>query len=81
VIDPDSLKKAMMVNVRNEVQLIMAALEMTEKDLLKKEHTSEVILNRIDSIRHFYRQTDRLLDLVSRYTTDELIELLEMGGK
>jgi len=38
-------------------------------------------LNRINSIRHFYRQTDRLLDLVSRYTTDELIELLERGGK
>jgi HTH-type transcriptional regulator, glycine betaine synthesis regulator len=81
VIDPDSLKKAMMVNVRNEVQLIMAALEMTEKDLLKNEHPSVVILDRINSIRHFYRQTDRLLDLVSRYTTDELIELLERGGK
>ena len=77
VTDPDSLKKAMLGNVRNEIQLIMVALDMTEKEIVKNGPASEVILERIASIRHFYRQTDRLLDLVSRYTTDELIELLE----
>jgi HTH-type transcriptional regulator, glycine betaine synthesis regulator len=81
VTDSDSLKKAMMVNVRNEIHLIMTALDMTEKELIKDDLASESILDRINRIRHFYRQSDKLLDLVSRYTTDELIELLEKGGK
>jgi hypothetical protein len=37
-------------------------------------------LKRIDSIRQYYIQTDRLLDLISKYTTEELIELLEKEG-
>ncbi len=77
VTDPDSLKKVMLSNVRNEIQLIMVALDMTEKDLKAEELASETILEKIASIRHFYRQTNKLLDLVSRYTTDELIDLLE----
>ena len=77
VTDPDSLKKAMLSNVRNEIQLITGALDMTEKELKAGEPASESILEKIASIRHFYRQTNKLLDLVSRYTTDELIDLLE----
>ncbi len=81
VRDPDSLKKAMLSNVRAEIQLIMVALEMTEKELKAGEPSSGSIMEMMASIRHFYRQTDKLLDLVSRYTTDELIDLLERGGK
>ena len=81
VTDPDSLKKAMMANVRNEIHLIMTALETTEKELNKDDQVSEAILTRINRIRHFYMQSDKLLDLVSRYTTEELIEQLEKGGK
>lgn len=80
VTDHDSLKKAMLANVRNEIQLIMAALDMTEKDLMACKSASEVILEKISSIRHFYRQSDSLLELVSKYTTDELIEILEREG-
>ena len=67
----------MLSNVRNEIQLITVALDMTEKELKAGEPASESILEKIASIRHFYRQTNKLLDLVSRYTTDELIDLLE----
>ena len=81
VRDPDSLKKAMLSNVRAEIQLIMGALEMTEKELKAGEPSSESIMEKMASIRHFYKQTDKLLDLVSRYTTDELIDLLERGGR
>jgi len=81
VTDHDSLKKAMLGNVRNEIQNIMVALDLTEKELACKGPASEAILERIAKIRYFYRQTDRLLDLVSRYTTDELIELLEKESK
>lgn len=81
VTDPDSLKRAMLVNVKNEVQLILSALDQTEKDLKDRGPQYEDIMERIESIRHFYRQIERLLEVVARYNTDELIELLEKGGK
>ena len=36
-------------------------------------------LDGIDRARRFYMQTDLLLDLISRYNTEELIELLQRG--
>jgi hypothetical protein len=33
----------------------------------------------IDKARRFYMQTDLLLDLISRYNTEELIVLLQRG--
>ena len=80
VTDPDSLKKAMLINVRNEILLLMAALDRTEKDIDSDDSSSRAILERIESIRQYYIQTDRLLDLISKYTTEELIELLEKDG-
>ena len=85
VTDPDSLKKAMLINVRNEILLLMAALDRTEKDIEKDienhidtdDSTSNAVLGKITKIRRFYAQTGRLLDLVSQYTTEELIALLE----
>ncbi|NTV28034.1 MAG: ArsR family transcriptional regulator, partial [Methanothrix sp.] len=85
VTDPDSLKKAMLINVRNEILLLMAALDRTEKDIEKDignyidtdDTSSKAVLEKIGKIRQFYAQTDRLLDLVSQYTTEELIALLE----
>jgi DNA-binding transcriptional regulator GbsR (MarR family) len=81
ITDHNSLKKAMLSNVRTEVQLIMAALDLTERELRAKEGTSESVMEKIASIRYFYGQIDRLLDLVSRYTTDELIALLERDAR
>jgi hypothetical protein len=65
--------------MRQEMQSIMEALDRTEKDLQAREDVSLATLQRIDRVRRFYRQTDRLLDLISRYNTEELIELLERG--
>jgi len=87
VTDPDSLKKAMLINVRNEILLLMAALDKTEKDIerdvekpIGTDSSSKAVLEKISRIRQFYAQTDRLLDLVSQYTTEELIALLEKNG-
>lgn len=82
VTDPDSLKRAMLVNVNNEIQLILSALDLTEKDLKNRDGTEfEGTMERIECIRHFYMQIERLLDLVAKYNVDELIELLDQGGK
>ena len=79
VTDPDSLKKDLVANKRQEVQSIMVALDRTEKDLRACDNVSSATLERIERVRRFYRQTDRLLELISKYNTEELIELLERG--
>jgi HTH-type transcriptional regulator, glycine betaine synthesis regulator len=79
VTDPDSLKKDMIINKREEMQSIMVALEKTENDLRACENVSPATLERVERVRRFYRQMDRLIDLISRYNTEELIELLERG--
>jgi DNA-binding transcriptional regulator GbsR (MarR family) len=81
VTDHDSLKKAMLSNVKAEIQNINAALDMTEKEIQGTDNASVALREKIKSIRHFYKQTERLLDLVSRYTTDELIEILERQSR
>ena len=77
VTDPDSLKKELITNMRQEMQVIIAAMNRTEEDLRAREHVSSSALERIDRARRFYMQTDLLLDLISRYNTEELIELLQ----
>ena len=79
VTDPDSLKKDLVANKRQEVQSIMVALDSTEKDLRARDNVSSATLEKIERVRRFYRQTDRLLELISKYSTDEMIELLERG--
>ena len=79
VTDPDSLKKEMIINMRQEMQVIIAAMNRTEEDLRAREHVSSAALDGIDRARRFYMQTDLLLDLISRYNTEELIVLLQRG--
>lgn len=79
VTDPDSLKKELIANMRQEMQIIIAAMNRTEEDLRGCKHVSSATLDGIDRARCFYMQTDLLLDLISRYNTEELIELLQRG--
>jgi HTH-type transcriptional regulator, glycine betaine synthesis regulator len=79
VTDPDSLKKEMILNMRQEMQIIIAAMDKTEIDLRICEHISRAALERIEKTRRFYMQMDQLLDLISQYNTEELIELLQQG--
>jgi DNA-binding transcriptional regulator GbsR (MarR family) len=79
VTDPDSLKKELITNMRQEMQVIIAAMNRTEETLRAREHVSSATLDGIDKARRFYMQTDLLLDLISRYNTEELIVLLQRG--
>lgn len=77
VIDPDLLRRDLIVNIRQNLQGILTALDRTEADLRAGENAPVSSLERIEGIRRFYRQTDRMLDLISRYNTEDLIQLLE----
>ena len=82
VSDPDSLKKEMIINMRQEIQLVIAAINRTEEDL--KSYTSpsdQTTTERVRQARSCYQHLDRLLDLISRYDIGELIQLLEQGIK
>jgi DNA-binding transcriptional regulator GbsR (MarR family) len=78
VTESDSLKRDMIANMRQDMQVIIAAMDRTEEALRDGEHTPGA-LERIDRARRFYRQMDRLLELISRYNTEELIDLLQSG--
>lgn len=77
VTDTDSLRATILANIKNEVQLILTALDLTEKELNDSEPDTMALREKIAGIRHFYKQTFRLIDLMSKHTTDELIEILE----
>ncbi len=77
VTEPESLKKEMIINMRNEMQVIIAAMNRTQEELKAGGYASEAVLKRIDKARRFYMQTDRLLDMISRYNMEELIALLQ----
>jgi DNA-binding transcriptional regulator GbsR (MarR family) len=77
VTDPDSLKKQMIDNMRQEMLVLIAALNRTESDLTAYVYKSQSALDRIEKARRFYKQMDLLLDLISRYNTEELIALLD----
>ena len=76
VSDPNSMKAVLLTNIKKEAQLILNALDQTERDLVSCGANTKKIQSKISSMRHFYKQTDELLGLISRFTTEELIELL-----
>ena len=77
VTEPDLLKKQMVANARQEMQIRIAAMNRTDEDLKACVHKSQAALDRIEKARRFYQQMDLLLDLISRYNTEELIALLD----
>ena len=81
VSDPDSLKKEMIINMRQEIQLVIAAINRTEDDLKSSPCPSNQTTERVLQARSCYQHLDRLLDLISQYDIGELIQLLEQGIK
>ena len=76
VSDPNSMKAVLLTNIKKEAQLILNALDQTERDLVSCGASTTKIQSKIAAMRHFYKQTDELLGLISKFTTEELINLL-----
>jgi len=83
VYDADSLRGAMMTHVRKEVRLILGALDQADRDLEGVVEGVEInaLRERMKAIRDFYLKAEQVLDLMTRYTTDELIEILKNDRK
>jgi DNA-binding transcriptional regulator GbsR (MarR family) len=74
----DPIHTALMTNVRREVTTMLVALDQAERDLRASGNDPEIlhIKERINIIRNFYRQAGMLLDLIGKYRTEELVEIL-----
>jgi len=80
VSDPNSMKAVLLTNVRKEAQLILNALDRTERELILCGANTKKIQSKITAMRHFYKQTDELLGLINRFTIEELINLLSKAN-
>ena len=78
------MRSAMMANMQIEIKNMLAALDCTEKHIDQSTTISqsdrEKIRKRINEIRRFYDQENRLLGLIVGYSTDDLIEILERAS-
>ena len=80
VTNPDSLKEALLCSLKKEVQLILKALGEAENSLQDgKEGPQETrnISARIFAIKSFYENTEELLDILSQYSSEELLRMLK----
>jgi len=79
-----SMRSAMMANMQIEIKNMLAALDCTEKHIDQSTAISqsdrEKVRKRINEIRRFYDQENRLLGLIVGYSTDDLIEILERAS-
>jgi DNA-binding transcriptional regulator GbsR (MarR family) len=76
ISDPNSMKAILLSNIKKEVQLVIDALDLTERDLLACRAGVENLQAKVVTLKHFYKKTDELLSLIGKFTTEELIELL-----
>jgi len=80
ISDPNSMKAILLSNIKKEVQLVRDALDLTERDLLACGAGAEKLHAKVATLKHFYKQTDELLSLIGKFTTEELIELLSKAN-
>jgi HTH-type transcriptional regulator, glycine betaine synthesis regulator len=75
-IDHDAMRSTLLNNVKEEIRLMLVALEATEKELMETSSDPKNVA-RIVGAKEFYLKARELLDLVLRYSTEELIDLLK----
>lgn len=79
-----SMRSAMMANMQVEIKDMLASLDCTEKHISQStaisESDREKVRKRINEIRRFYDQENRLLGLIVGYSTDDLIEILDRAS-
>ena len=76
VTDPNSMKASLLTNIRREVQLLLIALDLTEDEIRAKGIETGDVQDRVATIKRFYKQVDHILDLIDKFTVEELIDLL-----
>jgi DNA-binding transcriptional regulator GbsR (MarR family) len=79
--DPEAVRPVILSTAREEVHLILQALNHVEKNLEAHSAEAERMGPMISKSRHFYGEMDRVLELMNQFTLRELIEILETNKK
>ncbi|MHC1630876.1 MAG: GbsR/MarR family transcriptional regulator [Methanotrichaceae archaeon] len=76
-------RTAMMNNLSRGAHIMVSALDRAERYLenAKFDENTEHLKGRIAEIRETYRQIEQLINLMGKYTTKELIEIVEHETK
>jgi DNA-binding transcriptional regulator GbsR (MarR family) len=77
VIDPETIKAAMIKKLKKEIQLLLNALDGAERDLQECTDDPDMVLSRVSAARSSYKKTEELVDILSRYSSEELLEMLK----
>ena len=77
VTDPEEMKPAILFAAKEEIHSILQALNQVEKNLKDYSEEAEMISAIMVKTKQFYEEMDKILELMNKYTTKELIEILE----
>jgi DNA-binding transcriptional regulator GbsR (MarR family) len=77
VTDPEEMKPAILSAAKEEIHSILQALNQVEKNFKDHSGEAEELSAIMAKTKQFYEEMDKILELMSKYTMKELIEILE----
>ena len=75
--DSEAMRLAVQSTAREEIRLILQALNQVEKNLEARGVVAENMGLMMSKTRHFYEEMDRVMELMNQFTLNEIIEILE----
>jgi DNA-binding transcriptional regulator GbsR (MarR family) len=75
--DSEAMRLAVQSTAREEIRLILQALNQVEKNLEARGVVAENMGLMMSKTRHFYEEMDRVMELMNQFTPNEIIEILE----
>jgi len=79
--DTEAMRPVILSLARLEIRTILQALNQIEKTLDSDDQLATKMMPSLLKHIQFYKEMDRILDLMDHYTLNELIELLENNKK
>lgn len=75
--DSEAMRLVVQSTAREEIRLILQALNQVEKNLEARGVVAENMGLMMSKTRHFYEEMDRVMELMNQFTPNEIIEILE----
>ena len=72
--DAEAMRTVVLSAARDEIHLILQALNQVEKNLEAHEAEAEKMSAAMGKTRQFYEEMDKIMELMNQYTLKELIE-------
>jgi hypothetical protein len=77
VTDPEKMKPTILSAAKEEIHSILQALTQVEKNLKDHSGEAEKMKAIMAKTKRFYEEMDKIMELMNKYTTKELTEILE----